>query len=75
MFQQSIADDQATTARDIVASFTSVGYSNREIALLVSAHAGRFVHARTIAGIRSGEYSGRNLWPAFHSLAQAWHIV
>jgi hypothetical protein len=42
----------------------------------VSAHAGHWVNARTIAGTRRGEsgYSGRNLAPAFAALADVWKI-
>jgi hypothetical protein len=56
--------------------FEELGYTDREIALLVSAHAGHHVAKRTIVGIRTGEahYSGRNLAPAFASLASAWNV-
>lgn len=66
------------TPQDIATFFfEELGYTDREIALLVSAYAGHHVAKRTIVGIRTGEahYSGRNLAPAFASLADAWNIV
>ncbi len=65
----------AVTPQTIAERFHDAGYSNADISLLVSAHAGRVVHTRTILGIRSGEYSGHNLWPAFLALARAWRFV
>jgi hypothetical protein len=64
------------TPQEIVQAFHNANCSDREIALLLSAHAGHWVDARTIAGIRRGEtgYSGRNLAPAFASLAYTWGI-
>lgn len=62
--------------RQIVEAFYNVGYSDNEIALLVSGHAGHRVGKRTIVGIRIGErgYSGRNLAHAFYALACVWGL-
>jgi hypothetical protein len=56
--------------------FYDQGYPDREIALLVSAHAGHWVYRRTIAGIRRGDfgYTGERLEPAFAALAYVWQI-
>jgi hypothetical protein len=64
------------TPRQIIQTFHDANCSDRDIALLVSAHAGHWVDRRTIAGIRRGEagYSGRNLAPAFMALAYVWGI-
>jgi hypothetical protein len=64
------------TPQQIIQAFHDANCSDREIALLVSAHAGHWVDARTIAGIRRGEggYSGRNLAPAFMALADVWGV-
>jgi hypothetical protein len=60
----------------IIQTFHDAGWSDAQIALLVSAHAGRIVATRTIAGIRRREpgYSGRNLASAFAALASVWQI-
>lgn len=57
--------------------FYEQGWHDSETAILVSAHVGRQVARRTIAGIRRGElgYSGRNLAPAFAALAYVWQIT
>jgi hypothetical protein len=64
------------TPQQIILAFHDANRSDRDIALLVSAHAGHWVDRRTIAGIRRGEvgYSGRNLMPAFMALASVWGI-
>jgi hypothetical protein len=64
------------TPQQIIQAFHDATCSDRDIALLVSAHAGHWVNARTIAGIRRGDvgYSGRNLAPAFMALASVWGI-
>jgi hypothetical protein len=62
--------------RLIIRAFHSATCSDRDIALLVSAHAGHWVDRRTIAGIRRGDvgYSGRTLALAFMALADVWGI-
>jgi hypothetical protein len=64
------------TPQQIIQAFHDANCSDRDIALLVSAHAGHWVDRRTIAGIRRGDggYSGRNLAPAFMALADVWGI-
>lgn len=68
---------RAVTPQQIAQWFHDLGYSDREIALLVSAHRGAAVAKRSIVGIRIGEpgRSGRNLAPAFWALARAWKIT
>jgi hypothetical protein len=68
---------QATevTPQSIAARFHAAGFSNRDIGLMVGAHAGHLVWGSTIANVRSGAYSGRNLEPAFLALAAAWRLV
>ena len=57
--------------------YAEEGFSDKEIALLVTAHAGHHVAKRTIVGMRTGEpgYTGRNLAPALLALAPVWGIV
>jgi hypothetical protein len=64
------------TPQAIAQWFFDFGFSDAQIALLVSAHAGHVVAKRSIVGIRTGEpgYSGRDLAPAFSALARAWNI-
>jgi hypothetical protein len=62
--------------REVIQAFHDAGLSDSKIALLISAHAGRWISPRTVAGIRRGEpkYSARNIAEALHDLARVWRI-
>jgi hypothetical protein len=66
--------DQRTVAA-VVHSFRAAGWSNREIGLLVSGHAGYLVRASTICAIANGRTSGRKLARHFRALAHVWRIL
>jgi hypothetical protein len=59
----------------VILSFRAAGWSNREIGLLVSGHAGYLVRASTICAIAHGRTSGRKLARHFRTLARAWGIL
>jgi hypothetical protein len=66
--------DQHTVA-SVIQSFRAAGWSNREIGLLVSGHAGYLVRASTICAIANGRTSGKKLARHFSALARAWRIL
>jgi hypothetical protein len=66
--------DQRTVAA-VIQSFRAAGWSNREIGLLVSGHAGHLVRASTICAIANERTSGRKLARHFRALARAWGML
>jgi hypothetical protein len=63
------------TVAAVIHSFRAAGWSNREIGLLVSGHAGYLVRASTICALANGRTSGRRLARHFRALARSWKIL